>query len=522
MNTLDEDAKQRLTAFNISKLEVLNDILEAAKSKKAEALEGRWKFTHNGQTYIVRDYLEKIIVWVEKFKIVGDQAIQYDPAHAALPWACVRFFLQAAVDSVKTFGMMMENVGHISNIIARSAILEDLYLGKNLKISDLLENTLTRLYAKILGYLAKATKYYSSRTIKNVAKSVFADSSATQPISSQVDLEQNEIDRCVALADAELQELSDTEFDRTQSHQHGSLKKLFQELQDPIVRISSDMSQMLKLVKEADRIHLLKSISTIPYPSHHKTISRSRLTGSGSWLLQHPAFIDWRTSSSSTILWLHGMPGCGKTKLCSIVIDEMKLANSKEGSVEHIAFFYCARDPREPLRGQSCAVMQSILRQVVSMSPDTSIPLPAKQAYDEIQNEGFGEREWTKEECVETLIQIMEICPSVTIVIDALDECCEDERASLLLDLKYLRDRSANLIKIFISSRDDVDVFSCLADTSDIRIHAGDNSEDIGRFVSERVGSLMDSRNSRYGPGTPGLQKEIESVLRNGAQGMYV
>ena len=48
----------------------------------------------NGETIILRDVMEKIIVWVERFIAVGDAAIQYDPAHAAPAWAAIRFVLQ--------------------------------------------------------------------------------------------------------------------------------------------------------------------------------------------------------------------------------------------------------------------------------------------------------------------------------------------------------------------------------------------------------------------------------------------
>lgn len=40
--------------------------------------------------------MEKIIVWVDKFKEIGDNVVAYDPAHAALPWAGVRFLLQVS------------------------------------------------------------------------------------------------------------------------------------------------------------------------------------------------------------------------------------------------------------------------------------------------------------------------------------------------------------------------------------------------------------------------------------------
>ena len=49
----------------------------------------------------MRDIFEKIIVWVDKFKALGDVAVQYDPAHASLPWAGVRFLLQVSTPSGK-------------------------------------------------------------------------------------------------------------------------------------------------------------------------------------------------------------------------------------------------------------------------------------------------------------------------------------------------------------------------------------------------------------------------------------
>lgn len=49
-----------------------------------------------GETFLVRDVLENIARWVKKFVEVGDVAAQYDPGHAALPWAALRFILQVS------------------------------------------------------------------------------------------------------------------------------------------------------------------------------------------------------------------------------------------------------------------------------------------------------------------------------------------------------------------------------------------------------------------------------------------
>jgi hypothetical protein len=42
----------------------------------------------------LQDTADKIIVWLDKFKVVGDIAVNVDPMHAGLPWAGIRFLLQ--------------------------------------------------------------------------------------------------------------------------------------------------------------------------------------------------------------------------------------------------------------------------------------------------------------------------------------------------------------------------------------------------------------------------------------------
>lgn len=90
-----DDEDKRYVDFNQEgKLAILKDVLNAAEEKKRTCLEKRWKYKKGDKEIIIRDQLEKVVEWVNKFKEIGDNAVQYDPAHAALPWAGVRFFLQ--------------------------------------------------------------------------------------------------------------------------------------------------------------------------------------------------------------------------------------------------------------------------------------------------------------------------------------------------------------------------------------------------------------------------------------------
>lgn len=93
-NLSDED-KGTIDPQHTDKLVILKDVLEAVEKKKLLCLKKRWKYQKsNGEVIILRDLLEKVAVWVNKFKDVVDVAVQYDPLHAALPWAAVRLLLQ--------------------------------------------------------------------------------------------------------------------------------------------------------------------------------------------------------------------------------------------------------------------------------------------------------------------------------------------------------------------------------------------------------------------------------------------
>ena len=91
----DEDRK--LVAFDgQDRLDVISGLVDLVASAKENSIKKRWRFHRpgGGQTVILRDLFSKIVVWIDRFKEIGDIVVQYDPVHAALPWAGVRFLLQ--------------------------------------------------------------------------------------------------------------------------------------------------------------------------------------------------------------------------------------------------------------------------------------------------------------------------------------------------------------------------------------------------------------------------------------------
>ena len=76
-------------------------VLAAVKTNEEECESKQWTIlAGTSRTVKVRDIFEKIAKWIGKFVAVGDVAVQYDPTHAALPWAAVRFILQVRCTSL--------------------------------------------------------------------------------------------------------------------------------------------------------------------------------------------------------------------------------------------------------------------------------------------------------------------------------------------------------------------------------------------------------------------------------------
>jgi len=56
-----------------------------------------WKFQFKGEDIVMGDIGMKILHWIDRFKQIGDIIVQYDPVHAALPWAGFRFLLKVGL-----------------------------------------------------------------------------------------------------------------------------------------------------------------------------------------------------------------------------------------------------------------------------------------------------------------------------------------------------------------------------------------------------------------------------------------
>ena len=63
----------------------VDDAYQAAVRHKQICEDKRWYWTFRGQDIALRDEAEKVLLWLERFKSIGDVVANVDPLHAGLP-----------------------------------------------------------------------------------------------------------------------------------------------------------------------------------------------------------------------------------------------------------------------------------------------------------------------------------------------------------------------------------------------------------------------------------------------------
>jgi hypothetical protein len=92
-----DDADQIVFNFpddTVKGQDILSQLQSYAAEKQRIAAEKAWKLDFGGRRIVLRDVANKIAVWINAFKQVGDAVAGLDPAHAALPWAAIKLLLQ--------------------------------------------------------------------------------------------------------------------------------------------------------------------------------------------------------------------------------------------------------------------------------------------------------------------------------------------------------------------------------------------------------------------------------------------
>ncbi|KAK3324446.1 hypothetical protein B0T19DRAFT_230581 [Cercophora scortea] len=221
------------------------------------------------------------------------------------------------------------------------------------------------------------------------------------------------------------------------------------------------------------------------------------------WLMRSDEWASWM-DGDCRLLWIHGIPGAGKTILCSYVIETLSghPKMTQQAGRSALAYYYCHHSRSHD--SDTGPFLAWIFKQLCEFS--RFIPPVLKK------------RNGRRIDELEALDAICQRFDSVFIAIDALDEC--RDRSGFLKLLKTImgRDLCSNL-KLLVTSRDEIDIRRGITSLPSRVVLSMTNhlvDEDIRKFVRSELQS--DPKFTRW---PQDLRDEIEQALSEGAKGMF-
>ena len=206
---------------------------------------------------------------------------------------------------------------------------------------------------------------------------------------------------------------------------------------------------------EKERRQFLKSLEFSKLDSHRMGIKDARYE-TCQWFLDHPDFKAWiepsRLREHHGFLWIRGKPGAGKSTIMNFIYHNLRLRMSKEKKKEAavVAFFFHARG--ENLEKSVLGMYRSLLVQLFKAFPDLKSIIDHSTISSQAQD--IDSVHFLKDLFRQAVKELGQ--RSFTCVIDALDECDEQQVMDMVEEFEELAEYSEKQrisLRICFSSR---------------------------------------------------------------------
>jgi SpoVK/Ycf46/Vps4 family AAA+-type ATPase len=261
----------------------------------------------------------------------------------------------------------------------------------------------------------------------------------------------------------------------------------------------------LSLVNQSDRI---KRWLSPPDPSTNlNEAQKKRQNGTGSWFLKSKPYKQWKAGKHQH-LWLHGIPGCGKTILSATIIDDLN--QKPDSSCIVLNFFFDFTDTDKQSLDK---LVRSLITQLYSRCRESRKELDKLFAsYDN------GERQPTFESLSTAFMRMTNYVEKVQVIIDALDEC--KTRSDLISWMENITRSEHAGLQLITTSRREEDIESRLKrwlhQRNTISIQQEITNFDIRLYIHKR----LKEPDFELWQSQPSVLDEIETRLMEKADGM--
>ncbi|KAL8956660.1 MAG: hypothetical protein Q9193_005878 [Seirophora villosa] len=238
---------------------------------------------------------------------------------------------------------------------------------------------------------------------------------------------------------------------------------------------------------------------------------RKRQESTGEWFLKNQQYADWQ-AQPNTLIWLHGIPGCGKTILSSTIIEDLYAKDDGISGQAVAHFFFNHSTTASDCYGP---MLRSLVVQISRQNPAA-----LKLTEDLFLSHGKGARQPTNKALLAVLRDMIRSCPTMYLVLDALDECTS--RPELLRAIRTINAGQLTQLHMLVTSRRERDIIEALSAmieaSSIINIQSSLISGDIRTYIRSRLSNDVTLKRWRS---RPEVQEKIERKLMEKADGMF-
>ena len=283
---------------------------------------------------------------------------------------------------------------------------------------------------------------------------------------------------------------------------------LAREINDNVMEVKDRIADLQFQQNDALRHEILRWLSPVDPSENHNDACSKHEPGTGAWLIESDIFQSW-LGEQDEVLWLHGIPGSGKSILCSTIVEHVKNICEQTLSLGYAYFYF---DFKESAKQNVENLYRSLLAQFSAQQD--SIPPEVQDLYEAAKTQSYAPK---LEKIMRTLLAVLKQFDRAYILIDALDEC--SERVLLMQHIQNLVKVKARNWNLLLTSRREQDIETELEGTvtRNVGIQTGDTSQDVRTLIRSRM-----RQDPRLRKRPSAVKEKIERALEDGACGMYV
>ncbi|KAI1171350.1 hypothetical protein F4777DRAFT_565724 [Nemania sp. FL0916] len=311
--------------------------------------------------------------------------------------------------------------------------------------------------------------------------------------------------------------------------------------------IKRALTHYLSIDREKERRECLKTLEFHEWNARENKVED--VQDGGSWLSTNREYKQWNESPESSILWLEGKPGSGKSTIVKLIVRELEkkgidpscsrcmppdlkrekqvwiFDSPKDKSTIVARFYYSFRGGRTETDHKN--MLQSIVYQI--WRENSKLFLLIRSRYRELRRGADGERTqttlWTYDDLKSVLHTLRETDfeLNISILIDGMDESDSSKRTDILRFLPELVYKgNPCVVKVLVASRPEVDINAHLRAARSHHIQLQQvNREDIRLVVGKWI-KKMESRRSSKPSGKEDYLIPVKDIILERAQGVFL